>query len=65
VTKAEARRNIYRCLALLTDPAAGHENDFLYSDQKGNEYSEADTKRLTEALEHIVAGFYRKASTLR
>lgn len=58
MTKAEAKRNICKAVAYLIEP--GHENEFLYRDQRGVEYSAADSMRLQDALEELTAELRRR-----
>ena len=58
MTKHEAKRLVCRCAARLLD--MGHENEFVYFDQNGEELSHEDASRMREALEDLVAELSRR-----
>ena len=60
MTKKEAKRQVCKCAAALLDPRAGHENGFLYEDEDGHEYSEADNQRLRDALVELCEELERR-----
>lgn len=59
MTKAEAKRQVCAAVASYMDPAAGHENAFLYEDQDG-ELSEEDVARMKEALCDLAEELHRR-----
>lgn len=58
MTKQEAKREVCTAFAIHMDN--GSTNEWLYYDKQGNPLSDADTKRLVDAFNDLVAELWRR-----
>lgn len=60
MTKAEAKRYVCRCAALILDNDS--DNEWLNTGADGNEMPEADAKRVSDAFDALVRELHRRGA---
>lgn len=61
MTRAEAKRRICECLALQLEGDIDNGSGWLYLDDSGDDFSEADQRRMLASVHEVINEMWRRS----